>query len=106
MTPIYDWPCWKIMKCDNPKECLAWKHPGIPCWEITKELNDHRNAFNICLDCIVHILKSENSVLSKFEILKISETKVDCPRVMLTRREATKGQHCGKTSALSLNPHF
>ena len=106
MTLIYDWPCWKIMKCDNPQECLAWKHPGIPCWESTKELNDHRNAFNICLDCIVHILKSENSVLSEFEILKISETKVDCPMVMSTRREVTKGQHCGKTSALSLNPHF
>jgi hypothetical protein len=106
MTPICDWHCWEIMECNNPQECLAWNHPEIPCWKIIKQLNDHRNAFNICQDCIVHILKSENSVLSEFAILKISETKVYHSMVMLTRRGATKGQHCNKTSALSSNSHF
>ena len=79
MTPIYDWPCWKIMGCDNPQGCLAWKHPETPCWEIISQLDDYRKAFNVCQDCIVHILKSDNSVLSDFQMLKIMETKVECP---------------------------
>ena len=79
MIPSCDWPCWKIMGCDNPQDCLAWKHPETPCWEIISQLDDYRKAFNVCQDCIVHILKSENSVLSEFQILKIMETKVECP---------------------------
>jgi hypothetical protein len=82
MIPSSDWHCWEIMECDNPQDCLAWKHPEIPCWEIIRELNDYRNTFNVCQDCIVHILKTENSVLSEFQILKIWETKVECPMHM------------------------
>ena len=76
MVQVNDCHCLEIMECDNPQNCLAWKHPERPCWEIIKELNDHRKVFNICQDCIVRILKLENSVLSEIEILKISETKL------------------------------
>ena len=96
MGQISDWHCWEIMEYDNPQDCLAWKHPERPCWEIIKELKDHRKVCNICQDCIVYILKSENSVLSEFEILKISETKASCSMDMETESNVYKSQDCGK----------
>ena len=96
MVQISDWHCLEIMECDNPQNCLAWKHPERPCWEIINELNDHRKVFNICQDCIVYILKSENSVLSEFEILKISETKAQCTMDMETESNVYKSQDVGK----------
>ncbi len=98
MVQISEWHCWEIMECDNPQNCLAWKHPERPCWEIIKELNDHRKVFNICQDCIVRILKSENSVLSDIEILTILETKAQCTMDMGTESNVYKSQHCGKKS--------
>ena len=79
MKPSNDWPCWEIMKCENSQDCLARKHPDIPCWEIVGKLDDYRKAFKVCEDCIVHILKSGNSVLTEKDILTIMETKKECP---------------------------
>ena len=78
MKPNRDWPCWRIMGCDN-FHCPARKQPKRPCWEIVRKLNDYRQAFHVCDDCIVYLLKSGSSVLSKQEILTIMETKKECP---------------------------
>lgn len=79
--------CWEIMQCDKSENCSAKMDPETPCWEIFKEIDeDHRNFFNICRDCIVHVLKAENSVLTKQEAKSIVEAKQTVLRL------ATKGE--------------
>ena len=73
-----DWPCLKIMNCDTEQECPAKSRPEIPCWEIASELNDYRTAMDICQDCIVHILKTEDSALSIEEMQTIMNHKINC----------------------------
>jgi hypothetical protein len=65
------------MQCENPTDCPAKKNPKKPCWEIASELDDYRKAFNICRDCVVHLLKLDNS-LSNQEINEIMRTKTNC----------------------------
>jgi hypothetical protein len=73
-----DIPCWEIMKCEGTESCPARKSPGTPCWEIARDLDDYRSAFNICKDCLVYMLKHENTVLSQQEIETIIEKKGFC----------------------------
>ena len=73
-----NWPCWKIMGCNPEQECAAKNHPETPCWEIAGALNDYRKVMNICVDCVVYVLKEENSVLNEREILNILERKTNC----------------------------
>ena len=72
------WPCWEIMNCDASKECLAKSRPETPCWEIAGEINDYRHAMAICRDCLVHLLKTENTILSKQEMEFIMAHKANC----------------------------
>lgn len=78
MVPDSDWPCWEIMKCEDTEDCPARKRPDLNCWEIANEMDDYRKAFNICKDCIVYMLKAENSVLSKQEVQNIMVQKQNC----------------------------
>ena len=73
-----NWPCWKIMNCEASQECLAKKRPGTPCWEIATELNDYRHLLDICRDCVVYMLKTKNSILSKKEMKDIMTQKASC----------------------------
>ena len=73
-----NWPCWKIMNCDTTQKCPAKTHPETPCWEIAAKLNDYRLAMDICKDCVVYMLKAENSVLSRKEIESIMDRKTNC----------------------------
>ncbi|MBW2467511.1 MAG: hypothetical protein JRF02_09440 [Deltaproteobacteria bacterium] len=66
------------MNCDTEHECPAKSRPDTPCWEIAGELNDYRAAMDICQDCIVYMLKAENSVLSEQEIQSIMNHKTNC----------------------------
>jgi len=71
--------CWEIMQCDKSKDCPAKKNPEKPCWEIAREKDDdYRNYFNICRDCIVHVLKEDNCILSNQEIKNIVADKTSC----------------------------
>jgi hypothetical protein len=79
MGPLNDFYCWEIMQCDKSKNCAAKENPSKSCWEIAKEKNDdYRNHFNICRDCIVKVLKTDNSVLSHLEIRTIVAAKTNC----------------------------
>ena len=78
MVPKSDLPCWEIMKCEGTDDCPARKHPDMNCWEIASELDDYRKAFNICNDCIVYMLKADNSVLTKQEMQTIIQQKREC----------------------------
>lgn len=79
MTPNSDLPCWEIMKCKSTESCPARQESGKSCWDIARELDDYRSAFNICQDCIVYMLKNGNSVLSEKEVKSIVKKKqVEC----------------------------
>lgn len=80
-----DWPCWEIMNCEEFNKCPAKERPGIPCWQIARELGDYRYMLQICTDCIVHMLKGDKTVLTKNEMRSIMVTKSSC---FLTR------EHC------------
>jgi hypothetical protein len=80
--------CWDIMQCDKSKKCPAKKNPDKPCWEIASENeDDYRNFFNICRDCIVHVIMADSTILSNQEIKNIVETKIRCS---LSRKQATR----------------
>jgi hypothetical protein len=78
MVEKCDWPCWEIMNCDESKTCPAKFRPETPCWEIAREMGDYKHILQICTDCIVHMLKGENTVLSKNEIQAIMLSKANC----------------------------
>ena len=71
--------CWEIMQCDKAKECPARMNTEKPCWEIACEQeDDYRNFFNICRDCIVHVLMADDCILSNQEIKNIVAAKMRC----------------------------
>lgn len=78
MIPNSDWPCWEIMKCKGTESCPARVTPEKNCWEIARDLDDYRSAFNICQDCIVFMVKNGNSILSEKEVRTIVQKKVSC----------------------------
>ena len=78
MLPKSEWPCWEIMKCEGTEDCPARKSPGENCWEIAREMDDYRKAFNICKDCVVYMLKAENTVLTELEMQTILKQKNEC----------------------------
>jgi hypothetical protein len=66
------------MKCEGTEDCPARKRPDLNCWEIANEMDDYRKAFNICKDCIVYMLKAENTVLTQQEVRNIINQKSNC----------------------------
>jgi hypothetical protein len=66
------------MNCDTAQECPAKARLEAPCWEVARELDDYRTVMDICNDCVVHMLKTENSVLSKQEMQSIMKHKTNC----------------------------
>ncbi len=80
-----DWPCWEIMNCDESKKCPAKARPDTPCWEIAREQSDYRFILQVCIDCIVHLLKGERAVLTQKEIQSIMVNKASCG---LTREDS------------------
>ena len=64
--------CWEIMNCDN-QDCLARNEPETPCWEIAKSIGSFQGHSNTCRDCIVYIIKENNSLLSKEELQNITK---------------------------------
>ena len=81
MIPNSDWPCWEIMKCEGTDDCPARKRPDLNCWDIASEMDDYRKAFDICKDCIVFMLKAEDTVLTKQEVQNIMDQKNGCTLV-------------------------
>jgi len=68
MSPIRNMPCWEIMQCRGTEDCPAKAHPDIPCWEIAEQFGTSQNVKNICPDCIVYVVKTNDPVLSQQDI--------------------------------------
>lgn len=69
-------PCWTIMNCDN-QTCAARYNHGA-CWELAQGLEDHRAEFNICADCLVHVLKTGGLLLSAQDLSAMPSGRA-CP---------------------------
>ena len=78
MSGKCDWSCWEIMNCDDSRKCQARLRPDAPCWEIARENSDYRHVMEICVDCIVYVLKGERTVLSKNDLQAIMVHKANC----------------------------
>jgi hypothetical protein len=74
------------MQCINPDECPAKRNPAEQCWEIASDPGDYRKANNICRDCIVYMLKGDNSILSQQEIETILAQKLP-PKMLKKLKE-------------------
>lgn len=70
MTLNSDLKCWEIIDCDH-LDCLARNEPETPCWLIAKRVGAFRNISNTCRDCIVYLIKSGTSAISKKELFEI-----------------------------------
>jgi hypothetical protein len=68
-----DWRCWEITGCGQRENCRAGQQEGDArsCWELAGELDDYRNALNVCKDCIVHVTKQGSSALTAEEVQAI-----------------------------------
>ncbi|MFC1524323.1 hypothetical protein ACFL6N_05990 [Thermodesulfobacteriota bacterium] len=66
------------MECNNIDSCPAGKDSAKSCWEIAGERDDYRTAFAVCRDCLVYLVKKENTILSDKEVLAISQHKQTC----------------------------
>ncbi len=73
-----DLNCWEIVQCERSEGCPARENPDRSCWEIAAELEDYRSAFHICKDCLVYLVKKEDSSFSEEEIDKILSSKKEC----------------------------
>ena len=69
--------CWEIMQCENPDNCSARKNPQKLCWEIARDEGNDRHALNICMDCIVRLIKGGTPLLSNQEILEIMKSRAE-----------------------------
>ena len=69
--------CWEIMQCENPDDCPAAVSPQKPCWETARESCNDMHALNICLDCIVRMMKEGSSLLSNREIKEIMQVRAE-----------------------------
>jgi len=79
MAPLKDLACWEIMHCDGSVTCPARQNPDRPCWEIVRDLEDHRAEFDICGDCLVFVVKSAQGRLSRSEVDAIATHRGICP---------------------------
>lgn len=77
MSPIQEMHCWEIMGCSS-ETCVVRKHPDIPCWEVVSEMKYFQHTFNICLDCIVYVTKSNPDMFTEQELNSILASKAAC----------------------------
>lgn len=78
MPPIRNLPCWEIMQCQGTENCPARARPDTPCWEIAQTLGRPEDAKDVCMDCLVYVVKASNPGLSPKEIEDIMEHRNIC----------------------------
>ena len=56
------------MQCSGTENCPARKYPDTPCWEIAEKLWTSNSVTSICEDCIVYVIKTNESILTEEEM--------------------------------------
>lgn len=65
--------CWEIIECKESANCQAKQFPDVPCWEIEQVCNNRHSILDVCLECIVYIVKADEPVLTESELLEIAQ---------------------------------
>jgi len=73
MSSVSEMTCWEIMQCSSSENCPARLFPNVPCWEIAKILGASHVTLDVCQDCIVHIVKANEPILTENELEEIIE---------------------------------
>ena len=68
MAPGKKMNCWEIMQCKETENCAAREYPDTPCWELSEKLGIDQSIMDVCDDCIVHLMKTNNTKLTPQEI--------------------------------------
>jgi hypothetical protein len=55
------------MQCTDSERCPARENPEIPCWEVAEKIKSQQCILNICDDCIVRLVKTNDPKLSQAE---------------------------------------
>ena len=64
-------PCWEIVRCIGAEDCPARTCPEIPCWEIADLLDAGAALWNVCEECIVYLVKTNDPLLPPDELEEI-----------------------------------
>jgi len=75
MKSVNQKACWKIMQCKTPEKCAVQKQKDTACWETAQEQDDYQFALNICKDCIVYLLKQDNTAFTKQQMSQILQER-------------------------------
>ena len=78
MDTVAQMACWEIMGCGRKDACPTWLQAPTPCWEIVSEMDDYRNALNVCADCVVYVLNHDATVFSEHELNCIKARNSTC----------------------------
>lgn len=70
--------CWEIMLCKTPEKCVVQKQKDAACWDTAQAQNDYRFALNICQDCIVYLLRQNNTAFAKQQMSQILQERKSC----------------------------
>ncbi len=73
--PLKQKSCWEVMQCKTPEKCAARQQKDTACWEAARQQNDYRAALNICQDCIVYLLRQDNTAFTKQEMSQILQER-------------------------------
>jgi len=81
MTLYRDLKCWEIINCDH-RGCLARTEPETPCWQIAKRVGSFWDVSHTCCDCIVSLIRNENSEIRKKEIFEILNDRENSDKIV------------------------
>lgn len=85
------------MQCRDVENCSARKYPDIPCWELAEKPKNSHCAMNICYDCLVYVVKTDNSILSDQEVADILESRnISISGKAPARQSGTEKKKTGK----------
>jgi len=73
MSSFSEMRCWEIMQCSGSENCPSRLFPDVPCWEIAKIIGTSNYMLDVCLDCIVYIVKANEPILTESELEEIVE---------------------------------
>lgn len=84
MSSVSKMQCWEIMQCSDTENCPAREHPDIPCWELSEKLGISQSIMDVCNDCIVRVLKTNDTKLSPQEL----------DDIITYRKSVTQAENC------------
>ena len=54
--------CWEIIECEEAELCKAREFPDTPCWKIDQMFNSCRAVADVCSECKVYLINTNDPV--------------------------------------------